>query len=189
MPLGSRGTSPLRTTPYSLGVTYKLDDTVHSPLDKAAHPVLHAGRVAVITGAGSGIGRAAAKELAELGMKLALADVDEEGLRQTAQEVTSVIGASNVLVIPTDVANLDEVVKLKEKVFEAWDEVAVLMNNAGVATWDGKKGTSWENRDTWTKVFDSNVGSSQRPAHVCPVDVTSGKSRRCDQHGFQASNH
>ena len=65
MPLGSRGPSPLRSTPYNLGVTYKLNDTVHSPLDKAAHPVLHEGRVAVITGAGSGIGRAAAKEFAK----------------------------------------------------------------------------------------------------------------------------
>ena len=31
------------------------------------------------------------------------------------------------------------------------------MNNAGVATHDGKKGTSWENRDAWTKVFNTNV--------------------------------
>jgi len=157
MPLGSRGPSPLRSTAYSLGVTYKIDDTAHSTLDKAAHPVLHKGRVAVITGAGSGIGRAAARELAKLGMKLALADVDEEALQQTAIEVSSIVGAPNVLAIPTDVGNLDEVVKLKEKVFEAWDEVTVLMNNAGVATSDGKKGTSWENRDVWTKVFNTNV--------------------------------
>jgi hypothetical protein len=34
------------------------------------------------------------------------------------------------------------------------------MNNAGVATCDGKKGTSWENRDVWTKVFDTNVAGS-----------------------------
>jgi len=160
MPLGSRGPSPLRTTPYSLGVTYKLDDSGLSPLDKAAHPVLHEGRVAVITGAGSGIGRAAAKELAKcvgvpyrlfwcfflqeapkricitdsfisptpplplsLGMKLALVDVDEEGLQQTVEEVSSIITASNVLFFPIDVASLDQVVKLKETVFEAWDEV------------------------------------------------------------------
>jgi len=159
MPLGSRsrGTSPSRSTPYSLGVTYKLDDTVHSALDKAAHPVLHEGRVAVITGAGSGIGRAAAKELANLGMKLALADVDEEGLRETHEQVSLIVGGPNVQAHVVNVANLDEVVKFKEKVFEAWDEVAVLMNNAGIAAWEGKKGTSWENRDAWAKVFDANV--------------------------------
>ena len=62
-----------------------------------------------------------------LGMKLALADVDEDGLRQTAKEVSSIVGASNVLAMPVDVANLGEVVKLKEKVFEAWDEVRHLI--------------------------------------------------------------
>ena len=58
-----------------------------------------------------------------LGMKLALADVDQEGLRQTVEEVSPIVGAPNILAMPIDVANLDEVVKLKEKVFEAWDEV------------------------------------------------------------------
>lgn len=61
-------------------------------------------------------------------MKLALADVDVDGLRQTATEVSSVVGASNVLALPVDVANLDEVVKFKEKVFETWDEVKLCFN-------------------------------------------------------------
>jgi hypothetical protein len=56
-------------------------------------------------------------------MKLALADVDEEGLEQTFKEVSSVVGASNILTGLVDVGNLDEVLKFKEKVFEAWDEV------------------------------------------------------------------
>ena len=56
-------------------------------------------------------------------MKLALADVDEEGLRQTENDVSLIIGASNVLADLVDVADLKEVVRFKEKVFEAWDEV------------------------------------------------------------------
>lgn len=56
-------------------------------------------------------------------MKLALADVDAEGLKQTSEEVSPIVGKDNVLADPVDVANLDEVVKFKEKIFEAWDEV------------------------------------------------------------------
>ena len=58
-------------------------------------------------------------------MKLALADVDEEGLKETVQEVSPIIGAPNVLATQIDVADLNEVIKFKEKVFEAWDEVRV----------------------------------------------------------------
>lgn len=117
------------------------------------HPVVHAGRVAVITGAASGIGKAAAKELAKLGLKIAVADVDEEKLRAIGQELMESIGAQNVLIIPTDVSKLDQVVRLKEKVYEIWGEVAVLMNNAGI----GPKGASWEGIDNWHKIFDVNV--------------------------------
>src|ERR1700733_5605478 len=62
MPMGdreNRGPSPLRppTTPFRI-------ESLISPIDSEYHPVIHAGRVAVITGAASGIGRAAAQELA-----------------------------------------------------------------------------------------------------------------------------
>ena len=56
-------------------------------------------------------------------MKLALADVDQQGLHQTSEEVSSIVGAPNVLAQVVDVANLEDVVKFKEKIFEAWDEV------------------------------------------------------------------
>lgn len=59
-------------------------------------------------------------------MKLALADVDEEGLQLTTKEVSSIIGQSNVLARSVDVANLDDVIKFKGEVFEAWDEVQLL---------------------------------------------------------------
>jgi hypothetical protein len=61
MPMGDRdrGPSPLRppTTPFRI-------EALISPIEREHHPVIHKGRVAVITGAASGIGRAAARELA-----------------------------------------------------------------------------------------------------------------------------
>ncbi|KAI0072034.1 NAD-P-binding protein, partial [Panus rudis PR-1116 ss-1] len=118
------------------------------------HPILHAGRVAVITGAASGIGRAAAVEFAKHGMKIALADIREDQLREAAAEVAKVAGGdSNVLAVPTDVSKLDEVVRLRDRVYEAWGEVAILLNNAGISV----KGSSWDGLDAWHKVFDVNL--------------------------------
>lgn len=122
-------------------------------LDKEVHPVFHEGRVAVITGGGSGIGKAAALEFAKIGMKIGLADVNEKQLRAAGEEVASIVGESNVLVVPTDVSKLDEVVRLRDRVYEAWGEVGVLMNNAGI----GPRGSSWDGLDNWHKIFDVNL--------------------------------
>ncbi|KAJ4482517.1 hypothetical protein J3R30DRAFT_3656537 [Lentinula aciculospora] len=117
------------------------------------HPIIHEGRVAVITGAASGIGRAAALELAKLKLKIAIADVDEARLQQVGRDVAAIVGDANVLVVPTDVSKLDQVVHLKEKVYELWGEVAVLMNNAGI----GLKGTCWDGINNWKTIFDVNL--------------------------------
>jgi NAD(P)-dependent dehydrogenase (short-subunit alcohol dehydrogenase family) len=143
-------------------VSYKVDDATN-PMD---HPVLHEGRVAVVTGAGSGIGQATAIELAKLGLKLAIVDVDEEGLKNTSKDVIDIVGEANLLVVPTDVSQLDEVVRLKDKVYEAWGEVAVLVNNAALSHVDGQRGTSWTNRDIWTKLFDVNVAGALNIQHT-----------------------
>lgn len=150
---------------YNVAVSYKLDDAV-SPMDHKVHPVLHEGRVGVITGAAGGIGRAAAIELAKLGLKIAITDVDEEGLNETAKIIIGLVGEANVLVVPTNVAKLDEVVRLKDKIYEAWGEVAVLLNNAAIGFVDGKKGTSWENLGVWTRVFDVNVAGVLNVQHT-----------------------
>lgn len=57
-------------------------------------------------------------------MKVAIADVNVEGLEETGKEVSAIIGESNVLVVPTDVSKLDEVVRLRDKVYEVWGEVS-----------------------------------------------------------------
>lgn len=119
------------------------------------HPVLLPGRVAVVTGAGHGIGKAAAKEFARIGMKVAIADVNKERLNSIRRELVDMIGAQNVVAVPTDVSDLDQVVKFKEKVYDAWGEVGLLMNNVGirlcVSPWDP------DGPERWKKVFNVNV--------------------------------
>ncbi|KIJ54458.1 hypothetical protein M422DRAFT_153424 [Sphaerobolus stellatus SS14] len=123
-------------------------------VDPAAAGAIAAGRVAVITGAASGIGRAAARELAHLGLKVAIADINAEELQAVGRELNNIAGdESNVLVVPTDVSDLAQVQALKDKVLDTWGEVAVLLNNAGI----GQVGTSWKNLDAWKKDFEVNL--------------------------------
>ncbi|KAF9005536.1 hypothetical protein BDQ17DRAFT_1389824 [Cyathus striatus] len=121
------------------------------------HPVIHPGRVAVITGAASGIGAAAAREFAKLRLKVAIADVNEEKLTAIGKELAKIVGDANVLVVPTDVSKQEDVIRLRDKVYEAWGEVAVLMNNAGINGYKGSKGTSWHGLDAWHEVFNVNL--------------------------------
>ncbi len=108
--------------------------------------------VAVVTGAGSGIGRGLARKAASLGMKVVIADVDEPGLRET----TALLRASGAEVLErrTDVAKNEEVEGLAEAAFKTFGSVTLLFNNAGVLV-DGK---SWDRSlDDWRWSFDVNI--------------------------------
>jgi NAD(P)-dependent dehydrogenase (short-subunit alcohol dehydrogenase family) len=89
------------------------------------------GKVAVITGAASGIGLATAKRLATEGMQMVLADIEPEPLGRAADEVRT-LGVEAIGVV-TDVASRDAVVALADAAFEQFDRVHFLFNNAGVA--------------------------------------------------------
>ena len=90
-----------------------------------------ANKVAAITGAGSGIGRALAMELAAAGCDLALSDISETGLKTTADQAT----AQGVKVTTTvlDVADREAVYAWADQVVADHGRVNLLFNNAGVA--------------------------------------------------------
>jgi hypothetical protein len=61
-----------------------------------------------------------------LGLKVAIADINAEALEALAEELGAAHGETNVLAVPTDVSKLEDVVRLRERVYEAWGEVSVV---------------------------------------------------------------
>jgi NAD(P)-dependent dehydrogenase (short-subunit alcohol dehydrogenase family) len=96
------------------------------------------GKVAVVTGAASGIGRAMAERFAREGMKVVLADVQEKPLAE-ARDAMARAGAE-VLAVPTDVSKWEQVDALANRTFETYGAAHVLCSNAGV----GVGGFAWE---------------------------------------------
>jgi NAD(P)-dependent dehydrogenase (short-subunit alcohol dehydrogenase family) len=110
------------------------------------------GRVAVITGAGSGFGRAFAHKGAMLGMKLVLADVDANALAQTVDALRA--DGADAIGVPTDVSDPSQVEALAMAALDAFGKVHLLFNNAGV----GAGGFLWESSaNDWAWVFNVNV--------------------------------
>jgi NAD(P)-dependent dehydrogenase (short-subunit alcohol dehydrogenase family) len=110
------------------------------------------GKVAVLTGAGGGIGRELAIACAHEGASLVLADVDENGLNTTAALVAS-IGAET-LQVRCDVSKLADIEALADRTYERFGAAHLLFNNAGVAVC----GPTWTSTpEDWTWIIGINL--------------------------------
>ena len=110
------------------------------------------GRVAVITGAASGLGREFATTAAGLGMKLALADVDAEALERATDELQA--GGAEVLAMVADVRKCAHVEELADAAMIRFHGIHLVFNNAGV----GAGGLIWENSEAdWEWVLGVNL--------------------------------
>ena len=118
------------------------------------HPALAANRVAVITGAASGIGLAASARFAALGMRVCMADANGAALEAAAARVRAKArGPEAVRSLGVDVSNPDDVRRLKASVYDAFGEVALLMNNAGT----GGGGELFGDPARFRRIIDVNL--------------------------------
>ena len=111
------------------------------------------GKVALVTGAASGIGLAAARRFAGFGMTLVMVDLAGDALERAAAEVAA-LAERDVLAAATDVSQLAQVLRLKAEVEQRFGPVSVLMNNAGLGN---NPGLPWENIDDWKTLVDVNL--------------------------------
>jgi 2-hydroxycyclohexanecarboxyl-CoA dehydrogenase len=115
-----------------------------------------AGKIALVTGGGSGIGRAICERLAAEGARVAVADVN----RSSADETVGGL-ATGGLALDVDITDLDRVRSAVAEVRSALGAVDVLVNNAG---WDRMQAFVDNTPDFWTKVIDINL---RGPLHCC----------------------
>lgn len=109
-------------------------------------------KVAVVTGAANGIGRAIVDVCAREGMRVILADINKEALARAETELRE--GGATVLAVQTDVSKAEDVEELARRVYDAFGGVHLLFNNAGVMT----TGTVWENTlSDWRWVLGVNL--------------------------------
>ncbi|WP_137723975.1 SDR family NAD(P)-dependent oxidoreductase [Prescottella subtropica] len=155
-----------------------------------------AGGTAVVTGAGSGIGAAAARRAAALGMNVVLADISADRIAAVTAELAGV----KVLSVPTDVRDPSAVDDLADAAYDEFGSVTLLLNNAGLES----LGYTWEiPADEWRRVMDVNLsgvfhgvrsfvprmGADPRPSHIVNTCSVAGVAITPRMMAYAASKH
>lgn len=113
-------------------------------------------QVVLITGAGSGLGRAAATQIAAEGASLALVDVSQAGLAETAAQIADVASAAKVIQIVADVSKEEDVARYVAETISTFGRIDGFFNNAGI---EGKQDLT---EDFGTEEFDKVVAINLR---------------------------
>ena len=130
-------------------------------------------RIAIVTGAGQGIGRAIALGLVREGARVAIADVNEECANTVKDEIEAAGGTA--LVIRTDVSNEDSVQAMVERSLQEFGRVDILVNNAGIFPTSPVEEMSEED---WDRVIGTNlVGAFLCARAVVPKFLEQGTGR------------
>ena len=156
------------------------------------------GKVAIVTGAGTGIGLGIVRAFASEGAQLVLASRNEQRLREAATSLQGV-GAPDALVVPTDVTDEDGVAALFSRTMDAFGRIDILVNNSGVFDGGPIEEISLE---TWRHVIDVNVTGpflciraampimkQQRAGRIINIGSISAQMPRMDAAPYATSKH
>jgi NAD(P)-dependent dehydrogenase (short-subunit alcohol dehydrogenase family) len=138
------------------------------------HFAFTAGSVAVVTGGAAGIGLAAAKRFAQLGLRVCIADLGADRLARAAQEIAVLAahGADDVMAIETDVSRVEDLNRLETAVQDRFGGTDILMNNAGIQPGSALFGPV----ANWERVLDVNLWGAIRGTQAfVPAMIARGR--------------
>ena len=163
--------------------------------NKAPIHVDLSGRIAIVTGASQGIGRAIAVALAGAGARVACIARNVEKLRQTAEAITSAGGTAEVFAC--DVTNSESVQRVVDEVVEKWEKLDIVVNNAGItrdtliprmedADWDDVISTNLRGTFLFTRAATRPM-MQKRYGRIINISSVSGLSGNPGQANYSAS--
>ncbi|MHA1734351.1 MAG: SDR family NAD(P)-dependent oxidoreductase [Promethearchaeota archaeon] len=136
------------------------------------------GKVCVVSGAGSGIGKATALLFAHHGADVVCADINLETAKQTAAEIEAL--GRKALAVEVDISNSEMVDNLVKKVYETFPQVDVLFNNAGIGN-ATVKGFMTVTEEEWDRIFSINAKGTFLMTKAFAKKMRRNKTERKDQ--------
>jgi 3-oxoacyl-[acyl-carrier protein] reductase len=143
--------------------------------------------IAVVTGAGSGIGRAIAAGYAREGAQVALLDMNGKAAEQAAQEIRDAGGQAESFVL--DVTKRADCVAVAKKIAEQFGEVSILVNNAGIARRNGMLGAAEAVISDWEDIIAINLTGVFNVTHAFLGTLRANKGRIVNIGSIQSFVH
>src|SRR5450432_93982 len=143
--------------------------------------------IAVVTGAGSGIGRAIALGYAREGAQVVLLDINEKSAEEAAQEIREFGGQAESLRL--DVTKREDCVAIAKRVAEQVGPVSILVNNAGIARRNGMLGAAEAVIDDWESIIAINLTGVFNVTHAFLEPLRAAKGRIVNIGSIQSFMH